>query len=183
MKKLVLNACQTVNNILLNSVLKGIGGGKIGFSFGLIVLLFVAAACSEESEGDAPTFSNQFSLSESLLQGGTSEVDYAQWLKSKPWEVTLAGCKMGQFYVDMRHTGTFFAFSDDSLLVSTGQYLGDLNSHHVEFVVTPYGQYRYQVKNDTITIDQNTFIATITADSLLQLANAEWMIVAQPQRK
>ena len=108
------------------------------------------------------------------------EIDYKTQISAHEWAISEAYQRVGNLTLDVDAGAVYCQFTADSVYFNVEKTVTEIDEEgkilHTSTQLSPYGNYTYTIKNDQITIDDQTFKMTSKDQSIL-LENEKWRLV------
>lgn len=108
------------------------------------------------------------------------EIDYKTQISAHEWAISEAYQRVGNLTLDVDAGAVYCQFTADSVYFNVEKTVTEIDEEgkilHTSTQLSPYGNYAYTIKNDQITIDDQTFKMTSKDQSIL-LENEKWRLV------
>ena len=110
----------------------------------------------------------------------SGEIDYTTQISAHEWAISEAYQRVGNLTLDVDAGAVYCQFTADSVYFNVEKTVTEIDEEgkilHTSTQLSPYGNYAYIIKNDQITIDDQTFKMTSKDQSIL-LENEKWRLV------
>lgn len=110
----------------------------------------------------------------------SGEIDYKTQISAHEWAISEAYQRVGNLTLDVDAGAVYCQFTADSVYFNVEKTVTEIDEEgkilHTSTQLSPYGNYAYIIKNDQITIDDQTFKMTSKDQSIL-LENKKWRLV------
>lgn len=110
----------------------------------------------------------------------SGETDYKTQISAHEWAISEAYQRVGNLTLDVDAGAVYCQFTADSVYFNVEKTVTEIDEEgkilHTSTQLSPYGNYAYTIKNDQITIDNQTFKMTSKDQSIL-LENEKWRLV------
>lgn len=110
----------------------------------------------------------------------SGEIDYKTQISAHEWAISEAYQRVGNLTLDVDAGAVYCQFTADSVYFNVEKTVTEIDEEgkilHTSTQLSPYGNYAYTIKNDQITIDDQTFKMTSKDQSIL-LENEKWRLV------
>ena len=107
-------------------------------------------------------------------------IDYKTQISAHEWAISEAYQRVGNLTLDVDAGAVYCQFTADSVYFNVEKTVTEIDEEgkilHTSTQLSPYGNYAYIIKNDQITIDDQTFKMTSKDQSIL-LENEKWRLV------
>ena len=107
-------------------------------------------------------------------------IDYKTQISAHEWAISEAYQRVGNLTLDVDAGAVYCQFTADSVYFNVEKTVTEIDEEgkilHTSTQLSPYGNYAYTIKNDQITIDDQTFKMTSKDQSIL-LENEKWRLV------
>ena len=108
------------------------------------------------------------------------EIDYKTQISAHEWAISEAYQRVGNLTLDVDAGAVYCQFTADSVYFNVEKTVTEIDEEgkilHTSTQLSPYGNYAYTIKNDQITIDNQTFKMTSKDQSIL-LENEKWRLL------
>lgn len=107
-------------------------------------------------------------------------IDYKTQISAHEWAISEAYQRVGNLTLDVDAGAVYCQFTADSVYFNVEKTVTEIDEEgkilHTSTQLSPCGNYAYTIKNDQITIDDQTFKMTSKDQSIL-LENEKWRLV------
>lgn len=107
-------------------------------------------------------------------------IDYKTQISAHEWAISEAYQRVGNLTLDVDAGAVYCQFTADSVYFNVEKTVTEIDEEgkilHTSTRISPCGNYAYTIKNDHITIDDQTFKMTSKDQSIL-LENEKWRLV------
>lgn len=128
-----------------------------------VLFAFSFSACSSDENAENP-----------------KEIDYKNQISAHEWAISEAYQRVGNLTLDVDAGAVYCQFTADSVYFNVEKTVTEIDEEgkilHTSTQLSPCGNYAYTIKNDQITIDDQTFKMTSKDQSIL-LENEKWRLV------
>ena len=108
------------------------------------------------------------------------EIDYKTQISAHEWAISEAYQRVGNLTLDVDAGAVYCQFTADSVYFNVEKMVTEIDEEgkilHTSTQLSPYGNYAYTIRNDQITIDDQTFKMT-SKDLSILLENEKWRLV------
>lgn len=114
------------------------------------------------------------------MQKIRGEIEYKTQISAHEWAISEAYQRVGNLTLDVDAGAVYCQFTADSVYFNVEKTVTEIDEEgkilHTSTQLSPYGNYAYTIRNDQITIDDQTFKMTSKDQSIL-LENEKWRLV------